>query len=61
MPTISMMMYDYFEVALRFPYMYLNGVGGWTEFRSFNSLYLLKSCTFSGCGKMGAVLGIVAL
>jgi len=55
-----MMMYDYFTVALRFPYMYLNGVGGWTEFRSFNSLYLPKSCTFSGCGKMSAVLGIVA-
>jgi len=37
----------------------LNGVGGWTEFRTFNLPYPLKACTFSMYGKMSAVLGIV--
>ena len=39
--------------------MDLNGVGGGTEFRKFNLLYLLKACTFSLYGKMSAVLAIV--
>jgi hypothetical protein len=37
----------------------LNGVGGWTEFRTFNLPYLLKACTFSMHGKMSAMFGIV--
>ena len=52
-------LYDYFTAALRVQYMYLIGGGGWTEFTTFNSPYLLKSCTFSMHGKMSAVLAIV--
>ena len=39
--------------------MYLNGGGGWTKFTTFNSLYLLKSCTFNMHWKMSAVLTVV--
>jgi len=39
--------------------MDMNSVGGWTEFRTFNLLYLLKACTFSMLGKMSVVLAIV--
>jgi len=47
------------RVGLRFPYVDLNGVGGWIEFRTFNLLYLLKACTFSMYGKMSVVLAVV--
>jgi hypothetical protein len=49
------------RVALRFPYVHLNGVGGWTEFRTFNLTYFMKSCTLSLHGKMDAVLEIVTV
>jgi hypothetical protein len=52
-------LYEYFRVGLRFAYVDLNGVGGRTEFRTFNLPYLLKACTFSMHGKMSAVLAIV--
>ena len=39
--------------------MNLNGVGGWTEFSTFNLPYILKACTFSMHGKMTAVLAVV--
>jgi len=39
--------------------MDLNSVGGWTEFWTFNVLYLLKACTFIMHGKMSAVLAVV--
>jgi hypothetical protein len=39
--------------------VYLNVVGGWTEFRTFNLPYFWKSCTFSMYGKMSVVLAIV--
>jgi len=47
------------RVGLSFPFVYLNGVGGWTEFRTFNLPYFLKSCTFSMYGQMSVVLAFV--
>jgi hypothetical protein len=41
--------------------MDLNGVGGWTEFRTYNFPYLLKTCVFSMHEKMSAVLEIVTV
>jgi hypothetical protein len=52
-------LYDYFTVRLRFAYVDLNGVGGWTEFRTFNLPYLLKACACSMHRKMSAVLAVV--
>jgi len=41
--------------------MVVNGVGGWTEFRTFGLPYMLNSCTFIVHGKMSALLGIVTV
>ena len=56
---LIVLLYAYFTVALKFPFMDLNGAGGWTEFSTFNLPYLLKACTSSMHGKMSAVLAIV--
>ena len=56
---LIVLLYAYFTVALKFPFMDLNGAGGWTEFSTFNLPYLLKACTFSMHRKMSVVLAIV--